>query len=88
MITSGGKSICNIGDLTNHQILFTEQPRTEYAYDTDAKQAVATRIKMLDMLASNRIPMLAYHFPWPGIGHVSKRGDGFRYHPSPMQMAM
>ena len=87
MITSGGKSICNIGDLTNHQILFTERPRTEYTRDTDAKQAVATRIKMLDMLASNRIPMLAYHFPWPGIGHVSKRGDGFRYHPSPMQMA-
>jgi hypothetical protein len=43
---------------------------------------------MLDMLASNRIPMLAFHFPWPGIGHVSKQGDGFRYHPSPMQMAM
>ncbi len=87
MITSGGTSICNIGDLTNHQILFTERPRTEYTRDTDAKQAVATRIKMLDMLASTRIPMLAYHFPWPGIGHVSKRGDGFRYHPSPMQMA-
>ena len=29
IITSGDKSICNIGDLTNHQILFTERPRTE-----------------------------------------------------------
>jgi len=41
---------------------------------------------MLTMLATNRIPLLAYHFPWPGIGHVAKMGDGFRFVPSPMQM--
>ena len=25
--------------------------------------------------------MLAYHFAWPGIGHVAKQGDGFRWYP-------
>jgi hypothetical protein len=25
--------------------------------------------------------MLAYHFAWPGIGHVAKQSDGFRWHP-------
>jgi hypothetical protein len=24
---------------------------------------------------------LAYHFAWPGIGHVAKQGDGFRWYP-------
>jgi glyoxylase-like metal-dependent hydrolase (beta-lactamase superfamily II) len=88
MITSGEKSICNVGDLTHHQVLLLERPRLEFAYDTDPKQAAATRVKALDMLAAQKIPLLAYHFPWPGIGHVAKHGDGFRYFPSPMQMVL
>jgi glyoxylase-like metal-dependent hydrolase (beta-lactamase superfamily II) len=88
MITSGGKSLCNIGDLAIHQILLVEKPRIEYAYDTDPKQSANTRVRILDMLAAQRIPLLAYHFPWPGIGHIGKQGDGFRYYPAPMQMVL
>ena len=43
-------------------------------------------VKNLTMLAEKRIPILAYHFAWPGIGHVVKQGDGFRYLPAPMEM--
>jgi YebC/PmpR family DNA-binding regulatory protein len=32
--------------------------------------------------------MLAYHFPWPGIGHLAKSGDGYRFFPTPMQMVL
>jgi len=86
MIDSAGKQMCFIGDLTHHQYLLMEKPLTEFAYDTDPKQSAQSRVKMLNMLAANRIPLLAYHFPWPGIGHVAKMGDGFRFVPSPMQM--
>ena len=86
MITSDGKTLAAIGDLTHHQVLLVEKPRIEFAYDTDPKQSANTRVKVLDMLAANRIPLLAYHFPWPGVGHVAKQGDGFRYHPTPLQM--
>ncbi len=88
MITSDGKTLAAIGDLTHHQVLLVEKPRIEFAYDTDPKLSANTRVKVLDMLASNRIPLLAYHFPWPGIGHVAKQGDGFRYHPAPLQMLL
>jgi hypothetical protein len=40
------------------------------------------------MLAEKRIPLVAYHFAWPGLGHVGKQGAGFRYYPSPMQMML
>jgi hypothetical protein len=30
--------------------------------------------------------LLAYHFAWPGIGHVAKQGDGFRYYPEGMAL--
>jgi glyoxylase-like metal-dependent hydrolase (beta-lactamase superfamily II) len=86
MITSDGKTLAAIGDLTHHQILLVEKPRIEFAYDTDSKQSANTRVRVLDMLAANRIPLIAYHFPWPGVGHVAKNGDGFRYFPAPLQM--
>ena len=88
MINSGGKSLCYIGDLAHHPVLLLEKPLTEFMYDTDPKQSAQTRVKMLNMLAANRIPLLAYHFAWPGIGHVAKQGDGFRYYPSNMEMVL
>jgi glyoxylase-like metal-dependent hydrolase (beta-lactamase superfamily II) len=88
MISSGGKQLCYIGDLAHHPVLLLEKPLTEFAYDTDPKQSAQTRVKMLSMLAANRIPLLAYHFAWPGIGHVAKQGDGFRYYPEPMNMVL
>lgn len=88
MIDSAGKQLCFIGDLTHHQVLLLEKPLTEFAYDTDPKQSALTRVKMLNMLAAQRIPLLAYHFPWPGIGNVAKAGDGFRYFAAPMQMVL
>lgn len=88
MITSDGKTLAAIGDLTHHQVLLMVKPRIEFAYDTDSKQSANTRVRVLEMLASNRIPLIAYHFPWPGIGHVAKQGDGFQFFPAPMQMVL
>lgn len=88
MVESGGKQICYIGDLAHHPVLLLERPRTHFVYDTDPAQSAESRVRMLDMLAANRIPLLAYHFAWPGIGHVAKVGEGFRYFPEAMQMTL
>jgi glyoxylase-like metal-dependent hydrolase (beta-lactamase superfamily II) len=86
MINSDGKSFAFLGDLTHHQILLLEKPRMQFSYDTDPNQAAESRVKMLDMLAANKIPVMSYHYPWPGYGHVVKTGEGFHYIPEPMQM--
>lgn len=88
MINSGGQNLSYIGDLTHHPVLLMRKPLTEFAFDTDPKQSAQTRVKMLNMLAANRIPILAYHFAWPGIGHVAKEGEGFRYYPAGMKMEL
>jgi glyoxylase-like metal-dependent hydrolase (beta-lactamase superfamily II) len=88
MITSEGKSFAFLGDLTHHQILLLEKPLMEFSYDTDPKQSAQTRVKMLNMLAANKIAVMSYHFPWPGYGHVVKNGDGFRYLAEPMVMTL
>ena len=60
----------------------------EFAYDTDPKQAASTRVRLLEMLAANKTPVMSYYFAWPGYGHVVKAGDGFRYIAEPMQMIL
>jgi glyoxylase-like metal-dependent hydrolase (beta-lactamase superfamily II) len=86
MIEVDGKQLCYVGDLAHHPVLLLEHPRTQFAYDTDAAQSAESRVRMLGMLASNRIPLLAYHFAWPGIGHVATHNDGFVYFPAGEQM--
>ena len=86
MISSGNEQLCYIADLSHHPVLLLEHPLTQFAYDTDPVQSSHSRVKMLTMLADNRIPILAYHFAWPGIGHVAKQGEGFHYYPAPMQL--
>ncbi|WP_375460720.1 MBL fold metallo-hydrolase [uncultured Enterovirga sp.] len=87
-ITSGRQSMAYIGDLAHHPVLLLEKPLTEFAYDSDPKQSAQTRVRLLSMLAANRVPILAYHFAWPGLGHVAKQGEGFRYYPQPMKMEL
>jgi glyoxylase-like metal-dependent hydrolase (beta-lactamase superfamily II) len=88
LITSQGKTLCNAGDIAHHHVLAVETPRREFAYDTDGKQAAASRVKLFDMLASGRTPLVTYHFPWPGVGHVGRQGDGYRYYPLPMRTVL
>src|SRR4030088_1128311 len=86
MVTSNGKSFAFLGDLTHHAILLLEKPRMEFSYDTDPKMAANTRVKMLDMLAANKIPVMSYHSAWPGYGRQDKAGDGSHCIPRPLQM--
>ena len=55
------------------------------AYTNSVTQEIKT-LYTYDMLAAQKIPVLAYHYPWPGVGHVAKNGDGFHYIPAPRQL--
>jgi len=88
MVTSAGKSFAFLGDLAHHAVLLLEKPLMGFAYDTDPKQSAQSRVKMLTMLAANKTAVMSYHFPWPGLGHVAKAGEGFHYYPEPMQMVL
>lgn len=84
MLSSGKDTLAIIADSAHHSVLMVENPRIEFAYDTDSKQAVASRLKVWDMLSTDRIPFVAFHFPWPGVGNLAKAGDSYRYFPRPM----
>lgn len=81
MIASAGKTMCFTGDLALHQIML-RNPKVSVTFDTDSQQAIATRIKTCDMLAADKTQVLIFHMPWPGLGHLAKAGDGYRFVPT------
>jgi len=85
-VTSGNQTVVNTGDLAHHQVLLLRKPMWEFAFDTDPKQSAQSRSRMLDRFATDRTAMLSYHFPWPGLGHVSREGDGYEWLPAPMNV--
>jgi glyoxylase-like metal-dependent hydrolase (beta-lactamase superfamily II) len=88
VVNSGSETLLVTGDTMHHFVISMQRPKLHFSFDTDPNQGVDTRMRMLDMLAKDGTTFLAYHFPWPGIGHVVREGDAFRYMPAPMQMAL
>lgn len=85
-ISDGGMTVVNTGDLAHHHAIMLRRPAWEFAFDTDPAQSARTRARMLDRLATDRHHMLSYHFPWPGLGHVARAGEGFAWVPAPMNV--
>lgn len=79
-LESGGQQVVITGDICNHHILSMEKPTWHVLFDMDKEQAVATRLKMLDMLATDRIPMIGYHMPFPAIGFVERHNHPDRHY--------
>lgn len=84
-LESGGAQMMVLADTTNHYVWSLANPDWEVRFDQDKAVAAATRRKMLDMLATERIAFAGYHMPFPGIGFVEAAGDGFRYVPASYQ---
>lgn len=85
-IRSGNQVMINSGDLAHHQILLLRRPLWEFSFDTDPRQSAQTRARMLDRMATDQNLILSYHFPWPGLGHVAKEGEGFGWYPAGMDV--
>ncbi len=50
--------------------------------------AVASRLRTLDMLATDRILVGGVHLPWPGVGRIVREGpESYAYIPRPWQFA-
>ena len=79
LVKSGTEQLLIGGDaLTQHVISFAE-PDWRWGPDMDAAKAAATRRHLLDRLATDRVRLLGYHLPWPGIGHVERNGTAYRF---------
>jgi hypothetical protein len=50
--------------------------------------AAATRRRVLDRAAADRMLVTGYHFPFPANGFIAKEGQGYRYVPNSWSSAV
>ena len=81
LVSSGNGKLLVTSDTVNHQILIRNPDWSLWA-DMDAAMAVTARKRILDMAATDKIQIAAYHLPFPSTGFISKRGDGYEFHPA------
>jgi len=88
MLDSDGRQLLIAADFANHYVWSLGHPDWEVLFDMDKAAAAATRRRILGMLAADKVPFIGYHMPFPGMGFVETRGDGFRYVPASYQMML
>ncbi len=87
-VDSGDKSLLLMADLANHYVWSVAYPDWHVSFDSDPEMAVETRRRVLSMAAEKKMPVLGYHMPFPGIGYVETREDGFRWVAHSYQLMM
>ncbi len=78
LVSSGGKTVYVQSDVCNNAFVFAPKPDWQGFFDQDGAQAAATRRKVYDMLAADKLPVQAFHFPFPALARIEKAGDGYR----------
>jgi len=82
IVESEGQSLLITGDAIRDPYVSLEKPEWVAEIDMDPEQTVATRRRLLDQTVSDRMAVLSYHFPFPGVGHVVADGDNYRFIPA------
>lgn len=84
-VESQGKGLILTADSANHYVLSLQRPDWEVRFDMDKAQAASSRKKVFDMVATDRLPFVGYHMPFPAVGFVEKQDQGYRFVPATYQ---
>jgi glyoxylase-like metal-dependent hydrolase (beta-lactamase superfamily II) len=84
LVHSGSDQLLLTADLAYHPIVNVDRswiPGPDREKDT----ALASRRRIFDMAAAERIAVLGFHFPFPGLGHMLKTDTAYAWVPAPWQ---
>ena len=75
-IADGNAQMIFVADITNRPEFMMRRPEWQIVFDFDGDMAAASRRRVLDMLATDRIRVTGYHFPFPANGYVARHVSG------------
>jgi glyoxylase-like metal-dependent hydrolase (beta-lactamase superfamily II) len=81
LVHSGRDQLLIWGDIVHMPGVQFTNTAAGMVYDVDPGQAVATRRRMMDMAAVDRLRIAGMHLDFPTFGHVTRRGDGYAFVP-------
>jgi glyoxylase-like metal-dependent hydrolase (beta-lactamase superfamily II) len=81
-VASRGEGLLYISDTVLHPIHLEHPEWHTDVYDHDLERSAAAKRRIFDRAAADRSLVLAFHFhPFPSLGHVAKREDGWQWQP-------
>ena len=78
-IENGGEKLLYVADAVHHYVVSVAAPDVDMAYDGDGATAKASRKALLARAADEHLRLYAFHFPFPGLGHVERDGTSYRW---------
>jgi glyoxylase-like metal-dependent hydrolase (beta-lactamase superfamily II) len=82
VVERGGKKLLITGDAIHHWPIAFDHPDWQPIVDMDAEKAVVTRKRLMDMAATDKMIVAGYHMPFPGIGRIARKGQGYQWVPA------
>jgi glyoxylase-like metal-dependent hydrolase (beta-lactamase superfamily II) len=76
-IGSGRDAFVAWGDLVHFSAIQISHPDTAVTYDLDPDLARKSRLRMLDMVAADRLAVAGAHVNAPGFGYLARKGTGY-----------
>ena len=83
IVTSGASKVYVQADVTHAPFLFARHPGWHAFFDQEPDVAEKTRRRIYDMVVTEKLQIQAFHYPFPGLAHLEKDGDGYRVIPTP-----
>lgn len=81
VVESKGKKLMLVGDVVHVAAVQFQEPTVTISFDSDSKQAQAERIKEFTDASNGGYLIGAAHVPFPALGHIRAKGDGFEWLP-------
>lgn len=83
VLENGGQKLVFLGDMIHIPAVQFADPSVAVAFDVDPAAAVATRKRVLAEVAERGDLVAHDHVAFPGLGHVRRDGDGYRWLAAP-----
>lgn len=75
----GSSSMLVLGDALTHPVISFQKANWPSGSDQDPEAGKVTRLALLDRLAQEKMQIVGFHLPHPGMGVVERDGNAFRY---------
>jgi glyoxylase-like metal-dependent hydrolase (beta-lactamase superfamily II) len=79
LITSEQDKLLITADAVQNSHVAFAHPDWHPRADMDGERAAKSRRQMLDMAATDKLRVLCYHIPFPGVGRVERKGSLFTW---------
>jgi glyoxylase-like metal-dependent hydrolase (beta-lactamase superfamily II) len=88
LIASGKEQLLIWGDTVHVPEVQVPRPDVTVLLDTDPAAAAASRRRIFDIAATDRLTVTGMHLHFPGFGHVARRNGGYTFVPEAWQQSL